>query len=130
MSIPLAAAEDIIDASGIAPAIEDLLPRAARGRQLSARTLLLGMILAVADGRPAHLTRVRQALTSLPEADQKRLGVTAGWNTGPHQLTYRQPSTPPASSPGRSARSTPTARPRRTCNQRATSCWRPASRQR
>ena len=54
MSIPLAAAEDIIDASGIAPAIEDLLPRAVRGRQLSARTLLLGMILTVADGRPAH----------------------------------------------------------------------------
>ena len=90
MSIPLAAAEDIIDASGVAPAIEDLLPRAVRGRQLSARTLLLGMLLTVADGRPAHLTRVRQALTSLPEADQERLGVTVGWKTGPHQLTYRQ----------------------------------------
>ena len=90
MSIPLAALEDIIDASGIALAIEDLLPRAARGRQLTARTLLLGMILTVADGRPAHLTRVRQALTSLPGADQERLGVTVTWKTGPHQLTYRQ----------------------------------------
>ena len=90
MSVPLAAAEDIIDASGIAPWIEDLLPPAVRGRQLSARTLLLGMILTVADGRPAHLTRVRQALTSLPEADQERLGVTVTWKTGPHQLTYRQ----------------------------------------
>jgi hypothetical protein len=36
------------------------------------------------------LTRVHAALTSLPEADQARLGVTAGWKTGPHQLTYRQ----------------------------------------
>jgi hypothetical protein len=90
VNIPLAAAEDIIDASGIAPAIEDLLPPAARRRQLSARTLLLGMILTVADGRPAHLTRVRQALTSLPGPGQERLGVTVTWKTGPHQLTYRQ----------------------------------------
>jgi hypothetical protein len=33
---------------------------------------------------------VHQALTSLPEADQRRLGVIADWKNGPHQLTYRQ----------------------------------------
>jgi hypothetical protein len=33
---------------------------------------------------------VHAALTSLPETDQVRLGVTAGWKTGPHQLTCRQ----------------------------------------
>ena len=90
MSTPLAMIETIIDASGVAPAIEDLLPRGVRSRQLTARTLLTGMMLTVADGRPAQLTRVHTALTSLPEADQARLGVTAGWKTGPHQLTYRQ----------------------------------------
>ena len=90
MSVPLAVIEDIADASGIAGAIEDLLPHGVRSRQLTARTLLTGMMLRVADGRPAHLTRVHAALTSLPEADQARLGVTAGWKTGPHQLTYRQ----------------------------------------
>jgi hypothetical protein len=90
VSVPLAAAEDIIDTSGVAEAIEELLPHGVRDRQLSVRTLLLGMLLALADGRPAHLTRVHQALTSLPAADQARLGVTAGWKTGPHQLTYRQ----------------------------------------
>jgi len=90
VSVPLAVIEDIVDASGIAEAIEDLLPRGVRNRQLTARTLLTGMMLTVADGRPAHLTRVHAALTSLPEADQARLGVTAGWKTGPHQLTYRQ----------------------------------------
>ena len=37
-----------------------------RPRQLSVRTLLAGMCLAQADHRPAHLTRVHQALTSLP----------------------------------------------------------------
>jgi hypothetical protein len=90
VSVPLAVIEDIIDASGIAPAIEDMLPAGVRGRQLSVRTLLAGLMLALADGRPAHLTRVRQALTGLPEDDQKRLGVIRPWQDGPHQLTYRQ----------------------------------------
>ena len=48
------------------------------------------MCLAHADHRPAHLTRVHQALTSLPEDDQRRLGVIADWKHGPHLLTYRQ----------------------------------------
>ena len=90
MSVPLAVIEDIVDASGTAPFIEDLLPAGVRGRQLSVRTLFTGMMAALADGRPAHLTRVLQALTSLPEADQERLGVITSWQDGPHQLTYRQ----------------------------------------
>jgi len=90
VSIPLAVLEDIIDASGVTSAIEDLLPRSARSRQLSIRTLLTGMLLTLDDGRPAHLTRVHQALLALPAQDQARLGVTADWRTGPHQLTYRQ----------------------------------------
>jgi hypothetical protein len=61
-----------------------------RPRQLRVRTLLAGMCLAQADHRPAHLTRVHQALTALGEDDQRRLGVLADWKHGPHQLTYRQ----------------------------------------
>ena len=90
MSLPLTAIENIIGTSGTAPMIEGLLPPAARGRQLTARTLLTGMMLALADGRPAHLTRAHAALLALPEADQKRLGVIEDWKNGPHQLTYRQ----------------------------------------
>jgi hypothetical protein len=82
--------EGVLDACGIAPRAEALLPSGARRRQLSTRTLLLAMMLALADGRPAHLTRVRQALTSLPEGEQRRLGVLADWGNGPHRLTYRQ----------------------------------------
>jgi hypothetical protein len=89
-SIPLARLEEITDASGVAPAIEELLPAGVRHRQLHARTLLVGMQLALADRRPAHLTEVHAALTSLPRADQERLGVIADWHSGPHQLTYRQ----------------------------------------
>jgi len=89
-AIPLARLEEITDASGVAPAIELRLPVGVRGRQLHTRTLLLGMQLAQADRRPAHLTEIHTALTSLPESDQQRLGVTADSRGRPHQLTYRQ----------------------------------------
>jgi hypothetical protein len=88
--IPLPVLEEIIDASGVAPRIEAMLPIGVRRRQLRTRTLLAGMCLAQADGRPAHLTRVHQALTGLPWDDQRRLGIIADWKHGPHQLTYRQ----------------------------------------
>jgi hypothetical protein len=89
-AIPLERIEAIIDASGIAPRIEALLPAGVRHRQLSVRALLAGMMLALDDRRPAYLTEARAALTSLPAADQARLGVTENWENGPHQLTYRQ----------------------------------------
>ena len=88
--IPLPVLEDITDRSRIAPRIELLLPTGVRGRQLLVRTLLLGMLIVLADHRPAHLTRVHQALVALPEDDQRRLGVVADWKHGPHRLTYRQ----------------------------------------
>jgi hypothetical protein len=87
---PLSVMEDIIDRAGIALRIEALLPAGVRARQLLARTLLLGIMITLADHRPAHLTRVHQALTALDEDDQWRLGVLAAWKAGPHQLTYRQ----------------------------------------
>ena len=90
MNLTLAGIERIVAGSGAGEAIEALLPPAARGRQLKAGALLTGKMLALADGRPAHLTRAHQALISLSEHDQKRLGVIEDWKTGPHQLTYRQ----------------------------------------
>ena len=88
--VPLARLEEIIDDSGAAPRIEQMLPAGVRHRQLRVRTLLAGMHLVLADRRPAHLTEVHAALTSLPGADQARLGVIEDWKNGPHQLTYRQ----------------------------------------
>ncbi len=90
MTVPIARLEDIIDRSGVTSWIEALLPIGVRPRQLKVRTLLAGMLLTQADHRPAHLTRVHQALASLPDADRIRLGVLAGWKHGPHLLTYRQ----------------------------------------
>jgi hypothetical protein len=86
----LAAWEEIIDAAWVAPRFEALLPLVVRPRQLTVRTLLAGMCLAHADHRPAHLTRVHQALISLPDDDRVRLGVLADWKHGPHLLTCRQ----------------------------------------
>jgi hypothetical protein len=88
--ISLPVLEEVIDASGVAPRIELLLPVGVRARQLLVRTLLPGMLLVLADHRPAHLTRVHHALVSLPGADQVRLGVLADWKHGPHLLTCRQ----------------------------------------
>ncbi|MGH2749863.1 MAG: hypothetical protein ACRDK3_03170 [Actinomycetota bacterium] len=80
----------MVDASAVADKIEALLPVGVRPRQLSVRTLLLGMLLCQRQGRPAHLSRVRKVLASLPEPDQSRLGIVVKWKRGPHLLTYRQ----------------------------------------
>ena len=63
--------EDIIDTSGAAPRIEALLPTGVRHRQLRARTLQLGMMLTLADRRPAYLTEVHAALTAHQESEDQ-----------------------------------------------------------
>jgi hypothetical protein len=89
-AIELARLERIIDTSGVCERIETLLPIGVRPRQLSVRTLLLGMLLVAVDGRPAHLRRVHSALLALPDTHQRRLGILARWKDGWHRLTYRQ----------------------------------------
>lgn len=70
--------------------LEALLPLGVRPRQLSVRTLLIGILLVLADGRPAHLSRVHRALSDLSPEERCRLGVQVQWRIGPHALTYRQ----------------------------------------
>lgn len=86
----LARLEAIVDTSGVPEQIEMLLPVGVRPRQLTIRTLLIGMLILAVEGRPAHLRRVHRALTHLSETDKRRLGVIAAWEHGPHELTYRQ----------------------------------------
>jgi len=90
LSAQLERVERIIDASEVAGRIEALLPIGVRPRQLQARTLLIGMVLAMLQGRDALLTNVHEALLELPDADRRRLAVTADWKDAEHQLTYRQ----------------------------------------
>jgi hypothetical protein len=82
--------EAVVERAGIAPRIEAMLPVGVRPRQLSVRTLLVGMLSVAVEGRPAHLCRVHEALLCLPGAEKRRLGVIAEWKDGPHELTYRQ----------------------------------------
>jgi hypothetical protein len=86
----LARLEAVVDASGVAPRLEALLPVGVRPRQLSVRTLFVGLMVTLADKRAAHLSRVHAALLALGEDDRRRLGVVVEWKGGPHQLTYRQ----------------------------------------
>jgi hypothetical protein len=86
----LATYEAIVDASGVASPLEALLPVGVRSRQLRVRTLLVGILLALSDGRAAHLSRVHAALVALEETERRRLGVEVEWKGGPHELTYRQ----------------------------------------
>ncbi len=78
--------EAVLESSGAGEQIEKLLPDGVRPRQLRVRTLLAGILLAIADDRPAHLTRVHGALTALNPSDRQRLGVEIDG----HLLTYRQ----------------------------------------
>jgi hypothetical protein len=82
--------ETVVDRSGVAPRLEALFPIGVRPRQLSVRTLLVGIMAALSDQRPAHLTRVHAALVGLAEAARRRLGVVVDWRRGSHLLTYRQ----------------------------------------
>ncbi len=86
----LARLEAIVDDAGVAPRLEALLPLGVRARQLSVRTMLVGILLALSDGRAAHLSRVHDALLALGEDDRRRLGVVVEWKGGPHLLSYRQ----------------------------------------
>ncbi|MHB8463701.1 MAG: hypothetical protein ACYDD7_02565 [Acidimicrobiales bacterium] len=90
LNAALARIEAIVDAANISAGIELSLPAGGRPRQLPARTLLIGILLAQADDRPAHLVRVHRALVALAPADQRRLGIVIAWKGGPHTLTYRQ----------------------------------------
>lgn len=90
VSEQLALAERIVDTSGVAPMIEQLLPLGVRRRQLRTRTLLVAIILTMLDGRDALLTQVRRTLLALSEADRQRLGVTVQWRAAAHTLSYRQ----------------------------------------
>lgn len=82
--------EAILDASGVPATLAEQMPSGGRPRQLSPRTVLLGVALALSDGRPAQLTQAHKALISLRVADQLRLGIACCGPRGLHVATYRQ----------------------------------------
>ena len=86
--------EEVLDQPSCAAmiaALETRLPIGVRPRQLSVRTLLIGMLLCLSNGlRNAYLSALHGALVELDDDDRERLGVLVCWRVGPHELTYRQ----------------------------------------
>ena len=85
--------EEIVDASREAERIEVLLPVGVRPRQLRARTLLIGMVLAMLAGCDALLT-TSFGRSELSEDDHRRLGVIAPWNDAGTSSATASSSTP------------------------------------
>ena len=71
-------------------ALDALLPSGGRPRQLGAKTVLLGIMLALDAGRPAHVWAAWRALCDLPVADQLSVGFARSKGATCHRATYRQ----------------------------------------
>lgn len=101
-AVEIRRAEAIIDRSGVVEELEALLrptdPRSGRQigrpRDISARTVLVGVLLAAGHGKNLHLRQVHRTLThSISRSQQERLGVRferRGEHLGPRKrvLTY------------------------------------------
>lgn len=68
--------EELVDNSGIVEVLEPLLPTGGRNRDLSLRTLLVGIGLVPAGNTALYVKQVHQVLLALAAPTRVRLGVT------------------------------------------------------
>lgn len=82
----------MLDRSGVAELLSGWMPKGGRHGQLDAKAVLLGMLMAIDAGRPAHLRAGREALFTLDVSDQVRLGALASSAEadGLRTASYRQ----------------------------------------
>ncbi|MDQ2763101.1 MAG: hypothetical protein M3Y22_06310 [Pseudomonadota bacterium] len=80
----------ILDASGVPEMLDGYLPAGGRPRQLSSHAVLLGVMVALDQGRPAHLEAAHRALSGLPFDEQLASGVAVTGNGECDFATYRQ----------------------------------------
>ena len=80
----------IVSDSQIAAIFESNMPRGGRPRRLSAEAVLVGIMLAISDHRPAHLTAAYRCLISLGVRDRISMGVSWHDTGGIRTITYRQ----------------------------------------
>lgn len=80
----------MLDRSGVAELLDGWMPKGGRHGQLGAKSVLVGMLMALVQGRPAHLSAGHEALFALDVADQVRLGALGTADGALHPATYRQ----------------------------------------
>jgi hypothetical protein len=85
-----AAFEAIIDRSEVAERLGAWMPAGGRHRQLSAKAVLLGLLLAIDGAHRAHLVAGWEAVCDLDVSDQVRLGVVRDHGGVLSPPTYRQ----------------------------------------
>ncbi|RIK02758.1 MAG: hypothetical protein DCC48_17615 [Acidobacteria bacterium] len=93
----LARLEAIVDASGIAPRIEAKLPVGGRPRQLRVRTLVLGILLALADARPHTSPASTRHFSPYPSPTRPASGSSPPGATAPMPSPTANWSAPSAS---------------------------------
>ena len=86
----LRAYEEILDRSGVVKLLDSFLPAGGRPRRLSTKAVLLAVMAAFDEGRPAHLVAAHEALGHLPVGDQLRLRAAWFGPGGMQRATYRQ----------------------------------------
>ena len=86
-----AAYEAILADSGVAAIFDEAMPSGGRPRKLSSHSVILGVLAALDDGRPAQLSAAHRALSEMSFKDQVALGFAVVDAEGEHHLaTYRQ----------------------------------------
>jgi hypothetical protein len=80
----------IVKESGVASLLQEKMPKGGRPRRLSCHAVLVGIMLALSDHRPAHLVAAYRTLLSLGVTERIALGVSWHEKTGLRSITYRQ----------------------------------------
>jgi hypothetical protein len=88
----LAAFEAVVDRSGVAALLDDQRPHGGREAQLSAKAVLVALMLGIDRQKSAHLTGAHGALADLSVSDRIRIGAHCSTTGVLGDPTYRQVS--------------------------------------
>ncbi len=82
--------EEVLDRSGGAEMLNGAISSSGPHRQLTPRTVMLGILLSIATSKVAHLSAAYRCLCDLSVVDQVRLGVARHSREGLKTASYRQ----------------------------------------
>jgi len=86
----LAAFEAVVEASGVATLLDDRRPQGGRVAQLSAKAVLVALMLGIDRHKSGHLSGAHEALADLSVAERIRIGAHRSTRDVLHDPTYRQ----------------------------------------